>query len=295
MSDIKEIRAHFFRVAGILVLTVSAALAQAANFVLPAQPLSDSLKAVAQQTGQNILFTPQAVAGLIAPELHGQMSGKDAVNFLLRGTNLQADADGNGGLIVHVTNSAQRGGIERPGNVPPAPAAGKAAAPAQASPPQTLAAQEAPAPQPVPASEPRENRVERVIVSASRISIAGYQQPTPVTMLGAQKLRRDAYADIGDAIRQLPAFGASSGPNTSISANFIVSGTPGVDVVNLRNLGVLRTLVLFNGQRVVASALSGGVDLSTMPTSLVQRVDVVTGELRRHGVPTRWPVSSMSS
>src|SRR6185503_12445251 len=31
------------------------------------------------------------------------------------------------------------------------------------------------------------------------------------------------------------------------------------------------------GQRVVASALSGGVDLSTMPTSLVQRVDVVTG------------------
>ena len=39
----------------------------------------------------------------------------------------------------------------------------------------------------------------------------------------------------------------------------------------------MRTLVLFNGQRVVASALSGGVDLSTMPTSLVQRVDVVTG------------------
>ena len=118
---------------------------------------------------------------------------------------------------------------------------------------------------------------EQVIVSASRINIAGYQQPTPVTVVGAEQLARDAQTDIGDVIRQLPAFGTSSGPNNSSSANFIVSSTPGIDVVNLRQLGVLRTLVLFDGQRVVASSVSGGVDLSTMPSSLVQRVDVVTG------------------
>jgi iron complex outermembrane receptor protein len=121
------------------------------------------------------------------------------------------------------------------------------------------------------------NTVEQVIVSASRINIAGYQQPTPVTVVGAEQLARDAQTDIGDVIRQLPAFGTSSGPNNSSSANFIVSSTPGIDVVNLRQLGVLRTLVLFDGQRVVASSVSGGVDLSTMPSSLVQRVDVVTG------------------
>ena len=121
------------------------------------------------------------------------------------------------------------------------------------------------------------NAVEQVIVSASRINIAGYQQPTPVTVVGAEQLARDAQTDIGDVIRQLPAFGTSSGPNNSSSANFIVSSTPGIDVVNLRQLGVLRTLVLFDGQRVVASSVSGGVDLSTMPSSLVQRVDVVTG------------------
>src|SRR6202000_3424197 len=119
--------------------------------------------------------------------------------------------------------------------------------------------------------------VEQVIVSASRISVAGYQAPTPVTVVGAEQLQRDAQTDIGDVIRQLPAFGTSSGPNNSSSANYIVSGTPGIDVVNLRQLGVLRTLVLFDGQRVVASSVSGGVDLSTMPSSLVQRVDVVTG------------------
>jgi iron complex outermembrane receptor protein len=118
---------------------------------------------------------------------------------------------------------------------------------------------------------------EQVIVSASRIQIQGYAQPTPVTVVGADQLARDAHTDIGDVIRQLPAFGTSSGPNNSSSANFIVSSTPGIDVVNLRQLGVLRTLVLFDNQRVVASSVSGGVDLSTMPSSLVQRIDIVTG------------------
>jgi outer membrane receptor protein involved in Fe transport len=277
MSGIKGIRAKFFASAGVLVLTAGMALAQGVNFSLPAQTLSASLKAVAQQTGQNILFTPQAVEGLSAPELHGQMSGRDAVDLLLKGTNLQADADGNGGLIVHVIAGVSPSATSHPAGGGNAFVPGsKRTAPAQA-PPQPFAAPTASAPEPVLEIEPRAHMVEQVIVSASRISIAGYQQPTPVTILGADQLRRDGYTDIGDAIRQLPAFGASSSPNNTIGANFIVSGTPGIDVVSLRNLGVLRTLVLFNGQRVVASALSGGVDLSTMPTSLVQRVDVVTG------------------
>jgi outer membrane receptor protein involved in Fe transport len=276
MPGIRKIRAGFFRSVGILVLTAGTALAQGVNFALPAQPLSDSLKAVAQQTGQNILFTPQAVAGLVAPELHGQMSGKDAVNALIKGTNLGADPDGNGGLIVHVVGNAQRDDNARSPNGRSATLPGRQSVTAP-SPSRTVEEQNTLARAPAQAFEPTETMVEQVIVSASRISIGGYQQPTPVTVISADQLRRDAYSDIGDAIRQLPAFGASSSPNNTIAANFIVSGTPGIDVVNLRNLGVLRTLVLFNGQRVVASALSGGVDLSTMPTSLVQRVDVVTG------------------
>lgn len=50
MPGIRDIRAGVFRSVGILVLTAGTALAQAVNFALPAQPLSDSLKAVAQQT-----------------------------------------------------------------------------------------------------------------------------------------------------------------------------------------------------------------------------------------------------
>jgi outer membrane receptor protein involved in Fe transport len=120
--------------------------------------------------------------------------------------------------------------------------------------------------------------VEQVIVSASRISIAGYQAPTPVTVVDSAQLERDARTDIGDVIRELPAFGGSTSPNNSVQSSLIVTGDAGLNEVSLRNLGVLRTLVLVDGQRIVASNIAdGAVDLNTIPTSLVQRVDVVTG------------------
>ena len=120
--------------------------------------------------------------------------------------------------------------------------------------------------------------VEQVIVSASRISIAGYQQPTPVTVVDSEQLERDARTDIGDVIRELPSFGGSTSPNNSVQSSLIVTGDAGLNEVSLRNLGVLRTLVLVDGQRIVASNIAdGAVDLNTIPTTLLQRVDVVTG------------------
>jgi iron complex outermembrane recepter protein len=117
---------------------------------------------------------------------------------------------------------------------------------------------------------------EQIVVSASRISIAGYQQPTPVTVIGAATLERNAQSDIGNAIRELPALGASSGPDNGTGSG-LAAGIAGEDLINLRNLGILRTLVLVDGQRVVSSNITGGVDLSTIPSTMVQRIDVVTG------------------
>ena len=135
-----------------------------------------------------------------------------------------------------------------------------------------------------PPSSPSQNTnaapaaVEQVVVSASRISAAGYQAPTPVTVVNTEQLERDARTDIGDVIRELPAFGGSTSPNNSVQSSLIVTGDAGLNEVSLRNLGVLRTLVLVDGQRIVASNIvDGAVDLNTIPTTLLQRVDVVTG------------------
>ena len=131
----------------------------------------------------------------------------------------------------------------------------------------------------------QEQATESVEVSASRIQIQGYQAPTPVTVIGAEQLQRDAKVDLGDAIRELPAVGGrgDSPGNGSHSGN-ASQGDAGISTIDLRGLGVVRTLVLFDGQRVVTSNPNsggppaiGGVDLSTIPSSVIQRVDVVTG------------------
>jgi outer membrane receptor protein involved in Fe transport len=120
------------------------------------------------------------------------------------------------------------------------------------------------------------NDIEQVVVSASRITIAGYTQPTPVTVVGSAQLEKDAFANITDAVRELPQVNAP--PSTySTNAGGGGPGSAGENILNLRNLGTTRTLVLFDNQRVVASNISGGVDIGTLPSALVQRIDVVTG------------------
>jgi iron complex outermembrane receptor protein len=120
--------------------------------------------------------------------------------------------------------------------------------------------------------------VESVVVSESRISMQGFQAPTPVTQIGLEKIERDAKIDIGDLIRELPSTGPSPSLNNGANSTNVSQGDAGLDTISLRNLGISRTLVLFDGQRVVSSnLLGGGVDLTTLPVTLVKRIDVVTG------------------
>jgi outer membrane receptor protein involved in Fe transport len=134
---------------------------------------------------------------------------------------------------------------------------------------------------------------EKVTSSASRISIQGYEQPTPVTVLDSATIGRDAKLEIGDSIRELPAVGISDSHNNGSRTFNASPGDAGMDTISLRSLGTARTLVLFDGQRIVSSNPNngangggggaigsgggGGVDLSTLPSTLIERVDVVTG------------------
>ncbi|HEX4273528.1 MAG TPA: TonB-dependent receptor [Rhizomicrobium sp.] len=76
------------------------ATAQDITITLPAQPLSDALRSVAQKTGESILFTPESVEGLKAPAISGTMTAQQAVSLLTQGTDLEVVSDGNNGLIV---------------------------------------------------------------------------------------------------------------------------------------------------------------------------------------------------
>src|SRR6478736_3427302 len=129
------------------------------------------------------------------------------------------------------------------------------------------------------AASAQEPSTEAVTVSASRIQVQGYEAPTPVTVIGLETLNRDAKVSIGDSIRELPSVGISDSPGNGSHSGNASQGDAGLDTVNLRNLGVVRTLVLFDRQRVVTSnpnasgpPLIGGVDLSTLPSAVIERI-----------------------
>jgi iron complex outermembrane receptor protein len=94
--------------AAIILILVSAtaisypALAKtgAARIDTKAQPLGDALQDVARQTGVDLLFDHNAVAGLWAPPLRGGLTPEAAIQSLLQGTNLTFRRAASGALIV---------------------------------------------------------------------------------------------------------------------------------------------------------------------------------------------------
>jgi len=125
-------------------------------------------------------------------------------------------------------------------------------------------------------AEERAAGAEReIVVTGSRVARTGFAAPTPVTVVGTERLQALGLTTVGEALNQIPGFRASANPQV---ANTVQGGTvPGGAVVDLRGLGVVRTLVLVDGRRFVPSTTSGTVDLSNIPQLLVDRVEVVTG------------------
>jgi outer membrane receptor protein involved in Fe transport len=121
----------------------------------------------------------------------------------------------------------------------------------------------------------KETEVQDIVVSASRITAAGFDAPTPTTVFGEEMILKQAQPNIFNVLAQLPALQGNSGTTVN---NFNTStGATGISALNLRGLGTFRTLVLLDGQRVVPSNVTNLVDVSQMPQLLIQRVDVVTG------------------
>ena len=118
--------------------------------------------------------------------------------------------------------------------------------------------------------------VESVQVTGTRIVRDGYNAPTPVTVVGADAINAEAPANIADYLNSsIPAIVNSETSNNSSGS--LSNGLAGINAINLRALGVNRTLILLDGHRTPASAVTGDVDINTIPQQLVQRVDVVTG------------------
>jgi outer membrane receptor protein involved in Fe transport len=116
-----------------------------------------------------------------------------------------------------------------------------------------------------------------IIVTGSRIARPEVDSPTPITSYSAATLEQSGRTNITDFLTQNPALlGSSTSAQQSGSTGDF--GATGVNLLNLRNLGTDRTLVLVDGRRHVAGLPgSASVDINTIPADLIDRIDVTTG------------------
>lgn len=117
------------------------------------------------------------------------------------------------------------------------------------------------------AAEEGAEKVERIQVTGSRIKRTDLESASPVLVLSRDDLNVSGQLSIGDILQQIPAAGAAL--NTAFN-----NGGTGATNMDLRNLGAQRLLVLVNGKRWVSS-LGSTVDLNTIPSSAIERVEVV--------------------
>ena len=125
--------------------------------------------------------------------------------------------------------------------------------------------------QDAPASQTDASQVADVVVTGSRIARKDFEAVSPITTVTAETIELTSTLSVENLLNDLPSVVAG---NMATSNN---SGGESFATVDLRGLGPNRTLVLINGERLPASSTTGVVDLNTIPTSLISRVEVVTG------------------
>ncbi len=109
-----------------------------------------------------------------------------------------------------------------------------------------------------------------IVVTGSRIQQRNVDTAAPVAVVGAEEFALSGAVNVENVLNTLPQV---------IPGTTAFSNNPGTGAVtlNLRGLGSTRTLVLVNGRRWVSFDTNQVVDLNTIPSFLLESVDVVTG------------------
>lgn len=122
----------------------------------------------------------------------------------------------------------------------------------------------------------KDEAVEEVYVTGSRIKRSEFSSSSPITVITSERSTLAGLLDTSD-ILQNSTVAAGQQIDDSFSG-FVTDGGPGANSISLRGLGAQRTLVLVNGRRWGPSGVRGSVnsvDLTAIPSSLISRVEIL--------------------
>lgn len=106
--------------------------------------------------------------------------------------------------------------------------------------------------------------LEEITVTGSRIKRADLASASPVTVIDRDAIMAQGITDIGNLIQRMPSM---SGTPLGTTTN---NGGDGSVEIDLRGMGVNRTVTLVNGKRTV-----DGGDYTTIPAIMIERVEIL--------------------
>ena len=220
---------------------------QVKNYNIAAGSLQSALEAWAQQSGRQLIYPIDQIRDAVSSGARGELSSDAALNAILSGSGFGARTDASGAVAIVRLKVAE--GTE-PTNAQTASAAQGA---------EDSAAD------------------KEIVVTGS--NIRGVTPASPRIVLDRKDIERSGLATVEQLVNRLPQqFAGSASENTvgglsgSAQSGFNVSNGTGLD---LRGLGTDSTLVLVNGHRVASTGIGNFVDLSLLPLSAVQRIEIV--------------------
>ena len=105
---------------------------------------------------------------------------------------------------------------------------------------------------------------DEVIVTGSAIPRADISSASPITVLDREEMLATGIRDVGDLLQRMPSM---SGSPIGTTTN---NGGTGTVEIDLRGMGVDRTVTLVNGHRLV-----DGGDYQTIPPIMIERVEIL--------------------
>lgn len=128
----------------------------------------------------------------------------------------------------------------------------------------------------VQAQDDAADTVDEIVVTGSRIRRVDLEGPSPVVVVSAEDIKEIGFSTVQDVLSDLPQ---NSGGSFDQQQAF--SFTPAASGIDLRGVGVGRSLTLINGKRTPKYPIaSGGTDnfsdTANIPLGAVERVEVLT-------------------
>lgn len=118
---------------------------------------------------------------------------------------------------------------------------------------------------------------DRIVVTGSRIRTQDYESNSPIVTVGAELLENSSTSSVEVNLNRLPQFVPEKTPVQGGDIQATPTNTPGSATVSLRGIGSNRNVVLIDGRRATPGSASMAVDINTLPSAAIERIEIISG------------------